>query len=30
MHNSLMRRYERELKANMQHVDTITNLNVGT
>lgn len=28
MHNGLMKRYERELKINMQHVETITNLNV--
>ena len=28
MHNNLMKRYERELKTNMQHVETITTLNV--
>ena len=28
MHNSLMRRYEKELKRNVQHVETITSLNV--
>jgi len=28
MHNSLLRRYERELKANMEHVETITDLNI--
>jgi small-conductance mechanosensitive channel len=28
MHNSLMKRYEKELKVNMQHVDAITTLNL--
>lgn len=28
MHNSLMKRYERELKMNVQHVETITELSV--
>lgn len=28
MHNSLMKRYEKELKTNMQHVETITTLNL--
>ena len=28
MHNGLMRRYERELKTGMQHVETITTLQV--
>ncbi len=28
MHNSLMKRYEKELKTNVEHVETITTLNV--
>ena len=28
MHNNLLRRYEKELKANMTHVETITEFNV--
>ena len=28
MHNNLMRRYEKELKTNVEHVETITTLNV--
>ena len=28
MHNNLMRRYEKELKINVEHVETITTLNV--
>ncbi len=30
MHNSLMKRYEKELKVNMQHVESITTLNVSS
>ena len=29
MHNNLMKRYEKELKANMENVEVITKLNVG-
>jgi len=30
MHSSLMKRYEKEVKQNMTHIETITNLNVRT
>ncbi|WAR03997.1 hypothetical protein MAR_010555 [Mya arenaria] len=29
MHSSLMKRYEKEVKQNMTHIETITNLNLG-
>ena len=30
MHSNLMKRYEKELKVNIQHMDTINHLNVSS